>query len=66
MLNLKILARVENKLSIFVDVADITMLVNYILGKNPVGIVLANADMNGDSEYNVTDLTLICNVILGK
>ena len=49
-----------------VDVADITMLVNYILGKNPVGIVLANADMNGDSEYNVTDLTLICNVILGK
>ena len=49
-----------------IDIADITMLVNYILGKTVDRIVLENADINNDGDYNVTDLTLICNVILGK
>lgn len=49
-----------------VDISDVTLLVNYILGKTSDGIVLENSDMNDDGRYDVTDLTLICNVILGK
>lgn len=49
-----------------IDIKDITLLVNYILGKTSDGIVLENADMNEDGRYDVTDLTLICNAILGK
>ena len=49
-----------------IDINDITLLVNYILGKTSDGIILENADMNEDSRYDVTDLTLICNAILGK
>jgi hypothetical protein len=49
-----------------IDIKDITLLVNYILGKTSDGIILENADMNEDSRYDVTDLTLICNAILGK
>ena len=49
-----------------VDISDVTLLVNYILGKTSNGVVLENSDMNDDGRYDVTDLTLICNVILGK
>ena len=47
-----------------VNVNDVTVLINYILGKNPTPFVEANADVNGDEAINVNDVTLIINIIL--
>ena len=47
-----------------VNVADVTMLVDYILGKETVGFIIDNADVNGDGEINVTDVAALVNIIL--
>jgi hypothetical protein len=49
-----------------VNVTDVTMMVDYILGKENASFVLGNADMNGDGAVNVTDVTMLVNVILGN
>ena len=47
-----------------VNVNDVTVLINYILGKNPTPFVEANADVNGDEAINVNDVTALINMIL--
>jgi hypothetical protein len=47
-----------------VSVNDVQMVVAYILGKNPSGIVLANCDVNGDGEISVKDVSAIVNIVL--
>ncbi|MBR6979146.1 MAG: dockerin type I repeat-containing protein [Prevotella sp.] len=47
-----------------INVTDVTMLVNYILGNSDNNFVLANADVNGDEEVTVTDVTALVNLIL--
>ncbi|MCQ2287715.1 MAG: choice-of-anchor J domain-containing protein [Muribaculaceae bacterium] len=51
-----------------VDVSDITVLLNVILGKTsgyrPATIGLC--DLNGDSTVDTTDLNILVNIILGK
>lgn len=53
-----------------VDVADFTMMANYLLEKNPEGFILAAADVTGgddgkpDGEIDIADLTGIANIIL--
>ncbi len=47
-----------------VNVNDVTVLINYILGKNPTPFVEANADVNGDEGINVNDVTALINMIL--
>ena len=49
-----------------VDVTDVTMMVDHILGKENASFIIGNADMNGDGEVNVTDVTMLVNVILGN
>ena len=44
---------------------DVTVLINYILGKNPTPFVAANADVNQDTSINVNDVTALINIILG-
>jgi len=42
-----------------VDAADVQMIVNYIMGRNPVGFIFDNANVNGDAEVNAADLVLV-------
>ena len=49
-----------------VNVADVTTLVDYILGKNPTNCNESACDINGDNEINVSDVTSLVDFILGK
>ena len=48
-----------------IDVTDVTMLVNYILGNASGKFIVNNADVNQDGEIDVTDVTVLVNMILG-
>ncbi len=53
-----------------VDVADFTLMANYLLGKSPQGFVVEVADVAGgtdgapDGDIDIADLTGIANIIL--
>lgn len=49
-----------------VNVADVTTLVDYILGKNPTSCNEGACDINGDNEINVSDVTSLVDIILSK
>lgn len=49
-----------------VDVTDINLTVNYMLGKNPVVFILPAADIDGNGSIDVSDVNGIVNIILGK
>ena len=49
-----------------VNVADVTTLVDYILGKNPMNCNESACDINGDKEINVSDVTSLVDIILSK
>ena len=48
-----------------VTIADVTALVNIILGKTTV-YNEAVADVNGDNNITIADVTALVNIILGK
>lgn len=48
------------------SVADVTMLVDYILGNQNSQILLESGDVNGDGIVSVSDVTTLVNIILGK
>ena len=45
-----------------VDVTDVTMLINAILGQ----IQIEGGDLNGDGNVDVTDVTSEINIVLGS
>ncbi len=47
-----------------VSIADVTALVNIILGK--AQDTIGNADINGDKQISIADVTALVNIILGK
>ena len=49
----------------YVTIADVTMLVNIILGKQ-TDYELAVADVNQDGRISIADVTALVNIILGK
>ena len=49
-----------------VSIADVTMLVNIILGKTTEGFDRKVADVNGDKQITIADVTALVNIILGK
>lgn len=49
-----------------ISIADVTMLVNIILGKTTEGYDTKVADVNGDKEISIADVTALVNIILGK
>lgn len=49
-----------------VDISDITMLANYLLGKPTPDIILSNANVNGDNEINIADISGITSIILNR
>ncbi|MDB4859250.1 dockerin type I domain-containing protein [Candidatus Marinimicrobia bacterium] len=49
-----------------VNVSDIIMVVNHIIGSSTLsGLALCASDLNGDGAINVTDIITIVNVIIG-
>ena len=49
-----------------VNVTDVTLLVNYILGYQNDNFLIENADINGDGSISVTDVTTLVGIILGN
>jgi hypothetical protein len=49
-----------------ITIADVTMLVNIILGKTTSGFDTRVADVNGDNVVTIADVTALVNKILGK
>ena len=47
-----------------VTIADVSMLVNVILGKSETSSMLS--DVNGDGQVTIADVTTLVNIILGK
>lgn len=48
------------------NISDVTMLVDYILGKNPNQCNVSDCDVNGDGVINISDVTALVDKILGK
>lgn len=48
----------------FINISDVTLVINYILGKNPTPFYFTEADMNTDNYINMSDVTAIINIIL--
>ena len=46
----------------FVNVTDVMLTVNYVVGQAPAGFIEANADMNADGLITVTDVIAIVNI----
>ena len=47
-----------------VNVTDVTMIVEYVLGQHNSSFIVANADVNGDGSITVTDVAEAVNIIL--
>ena len=48
----------------FINIADVTTLINYVLGGNANGVIWENADANNDKDINVADVTKLISAIL--
>lgn len=48
----------------FVNISDVTAIINFILNDDPLDIKLDNADYNGDGEANISDVIDLINMIL--
>ena len=49
-----------------VTIADVTALVNILLGKDTAGYNLEAADVNSDGGRTIADVTVLVNILLGK
>ena len=50
----------------FINMSDVTSIIEYVLGKNPSPFMFINADLNEDGYINMSDASGIINIILGK
>lgn len=48
------------------DVADVSILINKVLGKSVIEIDETVADLNGDGKIDVADVSALINKVLGK
>ena len=49
-----------------VNILDLTLLINYVLGDSVPGITTSLADLNGDSYVNVADVVVLVDLILNN
>ena len=49
-----------------VDVSDVNIIINIMLGKTQPTNVIGNADLNCDNSIDVSDLNTVINIMLGK
>ncbi len=50
----------------YVNMSDVTFIINCILGKNNSDFSLALVDVNADGYVNMSDVTMVISIILGK
>ena len=50
----------------FVNISDVTSLIDYILGGDEASVTMKNADVNGDGRINISDVTSLIDTILSK
>lgn len=48
----------------FVNISDVTSLINYLLSDDSSQISIKNADVNGDERINISDVTALINKLL--
>lgn len=48
-----------------VNIADVTFLIDYLLGGNSLDITTSTADTNGDGNINIADVTMLIDYLLG-
>lgn len=49
-----------------VNITDVVLLVNYILGIEDPTFIIGNADINSDHAINITDVTKLVNIIMER
>ena len=49
-----------------VGIADVTALIDYILGNSDSSFIVANADVDGDGNIGIADVTAIIDTLLGN
>lgn len=49
-----------------VNIADVTALIDYLLGSDPANINLDAADVNGDNTINIADVTALIDLLLSN
>ena len=49
-----------------VDVSDVDLLIDLVLGRITEDSLLGDPDLNGDGQVDVTDVDLLIDIILGK
>jgi len=50
----------------FVNISDVTSLIDYILGGDEASVTMKNADVNGDGRINISDVTSLIDTLLSK
>lgn len=50
----------------FVNISDVTSLIDYLLGGDDSSVTIKNADVNGDGKINIADVTSLIDTLLGK
>lgn len=50
----------------FVNIYDVTLMIDYILGLDPENFHITEADINDDTFINIYDVTLLIDIILNK
>ena len=48
-----------------VGIADVTDLIDYMLGHSGSSFIVANADVDGDGQIGIGDVTAIIDMLLG-
>ena len=48
-----------------VNITDVTIMVDKVLGGQPKVFYKENADMNHDGQVNITDISTVVNITLG-
>ena len=49
-----------------VDISDVLLIVDYILGRNPEGFIRAKSDINKDGQIDISDVLSTVDIILGR
>ena len=48
----------------FINIADVTDLINILLSGDATGVIMENADCEQDGTLNITDVTTLINYLL--
>ena len=49
----------------YVNISDVTTLIDFLLSDNPEGLSINNADTNRDGNVNISDVTMLIDYLLG-